>query len=304
MKKWCPGRDSNPHSLTEKRILSRSETNYPEDNVRLINRFILDRELRGLSHNSIKFYKGYLARFVKTLSASLLIQSKRDIIIFITSRKCNAGGKHAYFRVLRAFYKWCLSEDLLDRSPMTSLRAPKVPKPIRPSLSQDSLIKLLNNCLNLRDKLIVSLLADTGLRLSELANIEQADIDQESKIISVWGKGSRQRLVAYGQVSGLILQKYLLEAGGREKLFDLLPRGISEVLKRLGDKTGIACNAHIFRRTFATYSIRNNMNLFHVQSLLGHSNLNMTRIYAEQVNSEDAVKAYTPIVRKHCTHYE
>ena len=69
------------------------------------------------------------------------------------------------------------------------------------------------------------------------------------------------------------------------------------MLLRLELKTGIKCNAHTFRRTFATESIRNGMNVFHVQSLLVHSSLTMTRIYAEQVDSEDAIKAYTPIVR-------
>ena len=63
------------------------------------------------------------------------------------------------------------------------------------------------------------------------------------------------------------------------------------MLAGLESLTGIKCNALSFRRTFATESVRNGMNLFHVQSLLGHSSLTMTRIYAEQVNSEDAIKA-------------
>ena len=149
----------------------------PSDNVRLVNSFISDRNLRGLSPNTIKFYKGYLTRFVNTISTPLLEQGKQGIIDFITSRTCNAGGKHAYFRVLRAFYKWCLSEELLNKSPLANLKAPKVPKPLRQSLSLNNLSKLLNQSSNLRDKLIVSLLADTGLRLSELANIEKSDID-------------------------------------------------------------------------------------------------------------------------------
>jgi site-specific recombinase XerD len=72
---------------------------------------------------------------------------------------------------------------------------------------------------------------------------------------------------------------------------------ITNLLKELGEKTGIKCNAHSFRRTFTTESVRNGMNLFHVQSLLGHSSLTMTRIYAEQVNSEDAIKAVVRIVK-------
>ena len=69
------------------------------------------------------------------------------------------------------------------------------------------------------------------------------------------------------------------------------------MLSDLESVTGIKCTAHSFRRTFATESVRNGMNLFHVQSLLGHSNLTMTRIYAEQVNSEDAIKAYKAVIR-------
>ena len=180
---------------------------------------------------------------------------------------------------------------------MANLMAPKVPKPLRPALSLRNLFQLLNASSNPREQLIVSLLADTGLRLSELAGIQKVDIDFQHQTILVWGKGARQRLVAYGEASANSLQDYMKVGDRGEKLFNLLPRGIAQVLGRLEEKTGIKCNAHSFRRTFATESVRNGMNLFHVQSLLGHSSLTMTRIYAEQVNSEDAVKAYKPIVR-------
>ena len=90
--------------------------------------------------------------------------------------------------------------------------------------------------------------------------------------------------------------QWLKERRQGDKLFDLNEWGISEMLERLERRTGIKCNAHAFRRTFATESVRNGVNLFYIQSLLGHSTLTMTRIYAEQVNSEDAIKAYKPIV--------
>ena len=292
-----PRKGLEPPLSFEKRILSHKNVHSHSDNARLINSFISDRKLRGLSPNTIKFYEGYLDRFVTTISVPLLEQTKQGIIDFITSRTCNAGGKHAYFRVLRAFYIWCLSEELLDKSPMANLKAPKVPKPLRPSLSLKDLTKLLNHSSKLRDKLILALLADTGLRLSELANINESDIDLPNRTIVVWGKGARQRKVAYGEISGGILQDYLFRRDTGEKVFDILPRGISEILRRLEQETGIKCNAHMFRRTFATHAIRNEMNVFHVQSLLGHSSLTMTPIYSEQVDSEDAVRAYRPVIR-------
>ena len=140
------------------------------------------------------------------------------------------------------------------------------------------------------------MLADTGVRRSELATIEVADIDQDRRIIRVWGKGARQRLVRYGPSTAELLNEYEQNSHPSGALFGLKPWGITKVLKTLELKTGIKCNAHAFRRTFATESVRNDLNLFYVQSLLGHSSLTMTRIYAEQVSSEDAIAAYKPIV--------
>ena len=296
-----PGAGIEPALQIKEADFKSLEAHSSSGNVRLVNSFISERKSRSLSPNTIKFYEGYLARFVTTLSKPLQEQTKQDILDFITSRDCNAGGKHAYFRVLRAFYKWRLSEDLVGRSPMANLMAPKVPKPLRPALSLRNLFQLLNASSNPREQLIVSLLADTGLRLSELAGIQKVDIDFQHQTVLVWGKGARQRLVAYGEASANSLQDYMKVGDRGEKLFNLLPRGIAQVLGRLEKKTGIKCNAHSFRRTFATESVRNGLNLFHVQSLLGNNSLTMTRVYAEQVDSRDAVKAYKSIVQFHLT---
>ena len=132
----------------------------------------------------------------------------------------------------------------------------------------------------------------------ELSNVRLSDINLDDQIITVWGKGAKQRVVCYGTATATYMAEYLdeMELKGNQTF---IPNVwvITNLLKELGDKTGIKCNAHSFRRTFATESVRNGMNLFHVQSLLGHSSLTMTRIYAEQVNSEDAIKAYKAVVR-------
>ena len=106
----------------------------------------------------------------------------------------------------------------------------------------------------------------------------------------MWGKGAKQRIVCYGTATATYMAEYLdeMELKGHQAI---IPNvwAITNLLKELEERTGIKCNAHSFRRTFATESVRNGMNLFHVQSLLGHSSLTMTRIYAEQVDSEDAI---------------
>ena len=134
------------------------------------------------------------------------------------------------------------------------------------------------------------MLADTGLRRSELANIRVGDVDLDRETVMVWGKGAKQRVVRYGRHTGTLLLQWLREQPTGDRLFNLNEWGVGEMLERLERKTGIKCNAHAFRRTFACESVRNGLNLFYIQSLLGHSTLTMTRVYAEQVSSEDAIK--------------
>ena len=161
----------------------------------------------------------------------------------------------------------------------------------------DTICKLMESCECLRDRLAIAMLADTGLRLPELTSARLKDVDVNARIIKVWGKGAKQRVVRYGQLTESLLAEHLKDTECEPALLGLEARGLSSMLVRLERRTGIKCNAHAFRRTFATESLRNGMNLFYVQSLPGHSSLTMTRIYAEQVNSEDAIKAYMPTIR-------
>ena len=102
-------------------------------------------------------------------------------------------------------------------------------------------------------------------------------------------------MVRYGPRTAELLDRHPATLGN-DHLIGIEYFGVSAMLRRLWHRTGIKCNPHAFRRTFATECVRNGLNLFYVQSLLGHSTLEMTRIYAEQVDSEDAIKAYKPII--------
>ncbi|MFQ6028518.1 MAG: tyrosine-type recombinase/integrase [Dehalococcoidia bacterium] len=262
----------------------------------LCNQFLSDRESRGLSRNTIKFYHEKLTYVSRCIAPKpILALSKLEIQAFLGSLSCNPGGKHAYLRALRAFYSWAEENALITANPCSKIKL-KVPKPLRPTVKVEEIPQLLKACETVRDRLIVSMLADTGLRLSELASVCLSDVDRNGQTIRVWGKGAKQRVVRYGPQTATLLAQHLTQSLVRETVLGLEPRGISIMLHRLEEKVGIKCNAHAFRRTFATESVRNGLNLFHVQSLLGHTNLTMTRVYAEQVNSEDAIKAYKPIV--------
>ena len=267
-----------------------------EDDRKLLTLFLADRRSRSLSPRTIQFYQGYLDRYINAITPPVLEATKADVVLFLDSLTCSPGGKHAYFRACRAFYIWAVDEELIARSPTDRMKAPKVPKPLRYAVPLDAVAMLLDACETVRDKLVVSLFADTGIRRAELAGIAISSIDLTAKTIKIWGKGTKERKVAYGPRTAGLLAQYLQGANGEGALLGLTVEGTKEILRRLQARTGIKCNPHAFRRTFATESIRNGMNVFYVQSLLGHSSLTMTRIYAEQVNSEDAIKAYKPIV--------
>ena len=114
---------------------------------------------------------------------------------------------------------------------------------------------------------MVSLLADTGLRLSDLASLRVGDIKLEESCIAVCGEGVKQRNVCFGPFTQVLLEKYLDAYRPIDGLLGLKPGDVAKVLAGIESLTGIKCNAHSFRRTFATELVRNGMNLVHVQSL-------------------------------------
>ena len=151
-------------------------------------------------------------------------------------------------------------------------------------------------CETVRGRLIVLMPADTGPRLSEPAIVRLENVDSQRQTVRAWGGGAKQRPVRYGPRTAQLLADHLCQSAPEETLSGLEPRRISMMMRRLEEHTGINGNAHDLRRTFATESVRNRLNLFYVQGLIGHNTLTMTRFYAEQVYSEYAIKAYKPVV--------
>ena len=108
--------------------------------------------------------------------------SKEQIAEFINPLTCGPGGKHAYYRPIRAFYNWAYDEGHITELPR--MNPPKVPEPVRYAVKLEDLPKLLDPAVAVRHKPIVSMLADTSLRRAELCSVGWADIDQDGDTIS------------------------------------------------------------------------------------------------------------------------
>ncbi len=140
---------------------------------------------------------------------------------------------------------------------------------------------------------------DTGLRLSELANLQLSDINIERGIIKVIGKGNKERLVRIGLKTQKALWNYLARRDsdlGHIWLANddesLAANGIAQMIRNLGKRIGIQRSPHKLRHSFAISFLRNGANPFELQIALGHSTLEMTRRYTQALGFEDVFKRH------------
>ena len=151
---------------------------------------------------------------------------------------------------------------------------------------------LINQVNNLRDKAIISLFADSGMRLNELVNIQSCDIDWEEKTIIIWGKGSKQRKAPFTDRSAKLLRGLISQNGTGANIWHIDYRGVETMLKRLKNRTGLPCNAHTFRRTFASNLHRAGLDVEHIMRLGGWESLDMVLRYTRSVKFEDSLRLY------------
>jgi len=206
---------------------------------------------------------------------------------------------------IRTFYKYLFRERYIDTNPSISLSAPKRPKSLPKFLTVDEINKILNNVkidtpAGFRNKVILELLWATGMRVSELSNINFGDLNIEENEIKVFGKGAKERIVLVSDRAKQFLIQYIktvrnLIAPGYDisEINDKTPLFINSTGFRLQNKTiRKAINdvvekielpkkvtPHMFRHSFATHLIENGADLRVVQELLGHAGISNTQIY-------------------------
>jgi len=169
-----------------------------------ITLFLQSRQARGVSPKTLEFYKERLHKFA--FRVNYLNATPQHIERYLDSIPPNQNGfatRHASFRAMQAFYRWLNAEYGLN-NPMTNLTAPILGKPILPSLTQEQVLMLIEKASCVRDKAIIALFAESGLRLSELANLRTGDIDWQNRTIKTLGKGNNEDADTFS----LILNKF------------------------------------------------------------------------------------------------
>ncbi|MFC1979423.1 tyrosine-type recombinase/integrase [Chloroflexota bacterium] len=260
--------------------------NSSSNGKQLLNRFLNTRR-QGISTNTILFYKRCLSRYVASYDLT-----PDSINKFLVNLNCNAGGKLAYFRAIRVFCNWLVRNDYLKDSPLKKVDPPKSAKPILASITDKQVDLFIEKVDSLRDKAIISLFADSGMRLTELASIRHYDINWSNHTITIWGKGNKQRKAPFAKRTAGLLSKVISQNGVGENIWHMKPRGIQNMLLELAKETGFPCNPHSFRRGFACNLHRKGLSTLDIMHLGGWEDLSIVLRYTRSITFDDCLSHY------------
>ncbi len=262
------------------------------------------------SDYTIKNYKLDLTLFFDFLNKSninYLYLNKDNVIDYLKYLdKMNLKNSTISRRIstLRTFYNYLMNEGLINSNIFLNVRNPKLEKKLPNYLNYTEMEELLESIdtstdEGLKRRLLIEMFYSTGCRVSEIINIKVKDIDFLNKKIRIMGKGSKERIVYYGDYAKKYLDKYLSKGLDKDYLFvnkhgdkytvEEIELIVKDIMKHLSIKTHVT--PHTLRHTFATHLLNNGADIRSVQELLGHSNLSTTGIYTH-VSSDRLKEVY------------
>ena len=270
---------------------------------------------KGLSKNTVSSYKNDISSFFSWCDKEQIDRLKvtdhnlNNYISYLFSIGLKSSSINRKVSSIKHFYLFLLKKKIIKNSPADEITTPKQEKYLPTSMSEDEVESLLGSPkssikIERRDKAMIEILYATGMRISELVNLKLTDIDFNRSVLKVFGKGSKERLVPYGEKAAEALRIYLED---RKKLDSkdvfLSNRGtritrgafwqrIKIYIKRENLKLSIS--PHTLRHAFATHLLNRGADLRSVQILLGHSDLSTTQIY-----THIAKKRLGEILKKH-----
>lgn len=288
---------------------------------RLVEEYLASCRARGLSLRTVKEAYGYPLRevflpFCREQGIAEPDQVERRLLDRLTTQLLDQGGKrgplsrytvNSYVGSVNLFLNWAGKEGELKP---VKAQAPKLPRRLLDVLSRDEIQRLEDAALNERDKLMVRLLADTGIRVGELLSLGTNDLVERdrSTYLRVRGKGDKERLVPLPRL-GRRLRRYA-ERGRppdavSDRLFVGLRRrphgdyepltrfGVAQMVRLLGEKAGLGkrVHPHLLRHSFATWSLTRGVNPVILAQVLGHSSLAMINDVYSHLTPQDSFQA-------------
>jgi integrase/recombinase XerD len=263
---------------------------------------------RGLAPNTIESYKRDLVKYAEYLKKVETVSSfeevtREHIIAFMRYMMENGKSSKTIARhvaSIRSFHQFLLREHIMDKDPSVHIETPQVERTLPKVLSPDEVEALLtapdeSTPFGRREKAMLELLYATGIRVTELMNLNVEDVHMTMGFVRCIGKGDKERIVPMGKMASEALQKYIEESRPKllkrnqkeEALFlnhhgrRLTRQGFWKILKKLALSAQIEkeLTPHTLRHSFATHLLENGADLRAVQEMLGHADISTTQIY-------------------------
>tara|TARA_B100000575_G_scaffold68770_1_gene53254 strand:+ start:231 stop:1121 length:891 start_codon:yes stop_codon:yes gene_type:complete len=273
---------------------------------------------KGLSQNTVKAYEVDLLAFISWVTdhtnsdiKNIKEDSINKYISYLFETKLKSSSVNRKISSIKSFYLFLIKKSIVATSPISEVISPKQEKYLPSSMSEDEVDKLLNSPdsnikIEKRDKAMIEMLYATGMRISELVNLKITDVDMQRCVVKVLGKGSKERLIPFGEEAYEALNNYLSdrdESSSKEVFLSNRKTKISRVafwhrikfyLVRENLKQTIS--PHTLRHAFATHLLNRGADLRSVQLLLGHSDLSTTQIYTHIAKQRlsDVLKKHHP----------
>ncbi|WP_094603289.1 Tyrosine recombinase XerD [Sporomusa silvacetica DSM 10669] len=261
---------------------------------------------RGLAQNTLESYGRDLRQyqtFLQNSQLDFLRNSNRDTILsYLNNLQVKGRAVSTISRnlaAIKSFYQYLVRERHLEKDPAVNLESPKLEKKLPKILSiaeVEELLKQPNTIqpTGLRDKAMLELLYATGIRVSELINLNISDVNLDMGYIKCYGKGAKERIVPLGSIAAKCVQEYINK--GRPKLVRtyeesslfvnhhgnrLTRQGFWKIIKKYALEANITkdITPHTLRHSFATHLLENGADLRSVQEMLGHADISTTQIY-------------------------
>ena len=273
-----------------------------------IREFLIEQKIRGNSSRTVRNYEVQLNYFADFAGRDfdmneLTVELCRSYYLHLTERDLTSVTVQTYIRQLRAFLNWLYRFDYMRLDICARFKLPKARRDVIDTLTDEEIRRLFDvytgdGFLAVRNRAILSLYLDGGLRLNELVTIRTNRMHIRERYVIVDGKGNKQRAVPFGNQTRDALQLYadlILHPGGSPYFFlkqlpgdefaPLKEAGIKMLFRDLKAASGIErLHPHLLRHTFATRYLENGGNIYSLQMILGHTSLEMVKRYLHLAN--------------------
>ena len=281
------------------------------------NEFLLDCQVRNLAPRTIQNYKKQLSYFLRYLEETQGVKDLEELkpvhvkqfIAMLQGKKNKPSYVNDLLKAVKVLCRYAYEEGYIEELPTKRVKNVKEPKVLIHTFSDDEIVRMIQyydgqDYLDVRNRLMLMMLFDTGLRISEIINMKPEQIRQG--YFTVYGKGRKERVVPQDAIISKWLMKYnrvresYFEYRFAEDYFFLSKNGrkltaeaVNKFMKKAGKAVGVSqlvrVSPHTCRHTFAHQELKNGLDLYSLSRLLGHESVSITQRYLEAVRDEQVL---------------